>query len=245
MIRGVIQLSSLGKNGRFGNQIFQYLFAKSYSELNNLELQIPSDWAGRRIFNINDKIITNLLPRVVQKDFQFDMKNVDIFGYFQSSKFTSIVSRKRSQELFSLRNEWNFLNDKKQQYYAAHVRRGDYINHQNIYAIVSQQSYLNCVLQNNLNPVLLNWVTQQNPRRNQVLQKNGLGFLCDFYYLINSDILLRGNSTYSVIAGLLSKNRVFSPLVGNHKGYIHCQFVQGNYPKTVQVDGVDDFNFLP
>ena len=59
-----VQVSCLGGMGRFGNQLFQYAFAKSYADKYNCILEIPSDWIGWKIFELEDSVIEKKLPKV-------------------------------------------------------------------------------------------------------------------------------------------------------------------------------------
>jgi hypothetical protein len=47
----IIQMSTLGTNGRFANQIFQYFFLKLVEKELNYEIRYPM-WLGASVFNI-------------------------------------------------------------------------------------------------------------------------------------------------------------------------------------------------
>ena len=51
--RPVVTMSSLGKNGRFANQLFQYLYLRLVAEKQGAIVQTP-DWAGRALFGLED-----------------------------------------------------------------------------------------------------------------------------------------------------------------------------------------------
>jgi hypothetical protein len=51
--RGQITMSSLGNNGRFANQLFQYAFMKLYALRHGVKMAIP-DWQGRKLFGLKD-----------------------------------------------------------------------------------------------------------------------------------------------------------------------------------------------
>lgn len=88
----VITMSTLGKNGGFGNQIFQYAFLKIYAKEHNFRVETPK-WIGQYLFNHNDPQITKQLPIVRQDTHNLSnsiipnakepFKNVDFWGYFQ------------------------------------------------------------------------------------------------------------------------------------------------------------------
>jgi tetratricopeptide (TPR) repeat protein len=90
----IITMSSLGKNGRFANQIFQYAFLKIYAKEHNLMTE-TSEWIGQYLFGHNDPPISHKLPEVrvqPKTDYMADalipksqtpFNNVDFWGYFQ------------------------------------------------------------------------------------------------------------------------------------------------------------------
>lgn len=77
-----VQMSTLGYNGRFGNQINQYSFVKLATQAQNLSLQTP-DWIGRYVFDIDDDPLGPVLP--VMEESHIDVaaalenRNSDIF----------------------------------------------------------------------------------------------------------------------------------------------------------------------
>jgi hypothetical protein len=46
-------MSSLGKNGRFVNQLFQYLFLRLAAKVQGMCLQVP-DWIGRELYDLDE-----------------------------------------------------------------------------------------------------------------------------------------------------------------------------------------------
>ncbi|NET44321.1 FkbM family methyltransferase [Okeania sp. SIO2B3] len=83
----VISMSTLGKNGGLGNQIFQYGFLKIYAQENGLSVEAPK-WIGQELFGHKDREISEDLPEVSENDNEFILgntkilKNVDIHGNF-------------------------------------------------------------------------------------------------------------------------------------------------------------------
>ena len=83
----VVTMSTFGKNGGFGNQIFQYAFLKIYAQENRLSVEIPK-WLGQHLFGHKDREIHEYLPVVVENNNEIFpgnreiWKNVDIQGYF-------------------------------------------------------------------------------------------------------------------------------------------------------------------
>lgn len=87
----LITMSTLGMNGHFGNQIFQYAFLKIYAKQHNLRVETP-EWIGHYLFGHNDPVISKELPIVEERHpsvpaqipYQKEpYKNVDFWGFFQ------------------------------------------------------------------------------------------------------------------------------------------------------------------
>ena len=91
--RPVISMSQLGRQGRFGNWLFQYMFLKCYALKHNLQVQTPH-WPGHELFGCDDRLITATLP-AYHGDTGQDapatpllqrpetIASVDFVGYFQ------------------------------------------------------------------------------------------------------------------------------------------------------------------
>ena len=47
-------MSTLGSNGRFANQLFQYAYVKLYALRHGLEPMLPR-WVGNELFGLDDK----------------------------------------------------------------------------------------------------------------------------------------------------------------------------------------------
>jgi hypothetical protein len=61
-----ITLSCLGRLGRWGNQVFQYAFARTYARRYGLEYQVPA-WEGQRLLGLEDPSITWNLPQYTER----------------------------------------------------------------------------------------------------------------------------------------------------------------------------------
>lgn len=87
-----VAMSSLGSNGRFANQIFQYAFLKIHAREHHLRVETPA-WIGQRLFGAEDAPLGEALPEVRQATqdarecqiFNAEQvyRNVDFWGYFQ------------------------------------------------------------------------------------------------------------------------------------------------------------------
>jgi hypothetical protein len=233
MSRKVIQCTTLGNNGRFGNQLWQYCFAKALATRNGAELQIPEDWVGRKIFNIVDEPIKQWLPQTSLDQVSINDVNVDLFGYFQDPAFHTILNDKDIRSWLTFQPKWLSLYDhfKQAPYTALHMRKGDYKNLQHVFCLVSDESYYKASEENGHFDLNLQIMTEENPTPCQHAKEIGAGFLPDFFKLMYATHLYRSNSTFSWWAGYLGNNDVYSPVVGNLVGLQTVPFVKGNHPK--------------
>jgi hypothetical protein len=62
-----LTMSTLGANGRFGNQLLQYGFLRMYAEEHGLALETP-DWIGRDLFDLDDPLTGGELPVVSEAE---------------------------------------------------------------------------------------------------------------------------------------------------------------------------------
>lgn len=138
-----VQMSSLGSNGRFGNQLLQYGFLRLYAARHGLSAETP-DWFGRYVYGRDDPLIGSPLP-VVNED-SVDLmaalrgelaappRNVDLRGYFcgntrlwgpVAGEFRSLfltvpaIAKRLDSALGHLRARGRTL-------VALHLRRGDF-----------------------------------------------------------------------------------------------------------------------
>ena len=143
--RGRVTVSSLGKNGRFGNQLFQYAFVKLYALRHGLSAAMPA-WEGSQLFGLDDPSCAGLdLPELrfsaFSKDDQVLWKmdeppvDVDLCGYFQEipecwQKHRPLLRRMflLSAEHQSTFDDWlhEVTHAGRRTLVAIHVRRGDY-----------------------------------------------------------------------------------------------------------------------
>ncbi len=63
--RPVLTMSSLGKLGRFGNQLFQYAFLRICAKQSGARVEC-SPWIGQNLFGHNDATISTRLPPAVE-----------------------------------------------------------------------------------------------------------------------------------------------------------------------------------
>lgn len=89
---GRIAMTTLGKNGRLGNQIIQYAFLRFYGLVHDLRVEVP-DWIGRWLFDLDDPRPTGRLPVLREENSAAAgphlaesspplLANHDVWGYF-------------------------------------------------------------------------------------------------------------------------------------------------------------------
>jgi hypothetical protein len=118
-----ITMSRLGRQGRWGNQVFQYMFVRSYANRYSLNYQVPS-WMGQELFGLDDPPISVQLPEyheervpgcredVLAKTLPPEGDEVaghDFIGYAQFHTSYYRASRTSLRNLFTLTDEWDAL----------------------------------------------------------------------------------------------------------------------------------------
>lgn len=152
----MITYTQLGKNGRLGNQMFQYATLASVGLTRGYQVGIPKNQQISRVFKLkNAEYVDDLnVERVYrEKEFLFDANiflipdNVDINGYFQSGNYFSHC------EDF-IRKEFEFQDHIKEKassilknyqntlLCAVHVRRGDYKNLSHYHTNLGSEYYV-------------------------------------------------------------------------------------------------------
>lgn len=103
----VLRMSSLGVNGRFGNQVFQYAFLRLLARERGMEAQCPP-WIGNSLFGHQERWSTAPLPLWSDQDGSIDRElahpteardGAELWGYFQ---FQTSYYRPRRDEFRSL-----------------------------------------------------------------------------------------------------------------------------------------------
>jgi len=144
--RSVITMATLGTNGRFGNQIFQYAFLKIHAKTHQLKLQ-TSQWIGQYLFGHREPIVSCDLPQLQDPYSEIDnlakalndnslekYVNVDFWGYFQYHTSYYAPHKKYFHSLFqpvpevkiNLQMAVQSLYTKGKTLVGLHLRRGDY-----------------------------------------------------------------------------------------------------------------------
>jgi hypothetical protein len=247
--------------GRTGNQVMQYLFARAFAELYGLELRMDP-WIGERIFDIShprpESAVSRRWNEVDFRDWRVNLGDepwtlgdVEFRGYAQSQD--CMIYRKRdAQAWLKLRPEIETAcaravmeSDAKDAKVVCHHRRGDLLGYG--YPQLTRRSYeLAC------NRFGLTWrdavvLSEECPIPHAGHLPDDLSFLPDFYRMMTAPTLLRGNSSFSWLAGLLGDGLVLAPIVdGLEGGKEHdCAFVAGNWPRFTNLDFVTNLHVSP
>ncbi len=259
MSKRIVQFSHLGNFGRFGNQLFQYIFARAYAEKYDATLEIPH-WIGEKIFkNVSHPPISKHLPRIGVDKIEWGRVNVDLYGYFQTKECFDILSESKIREwLIFLKRFDPFLqfNDKV----ASHLRLGDYITlYAENFCVVGKQSFLDAFKEFGVGIEQVAWCSEEKPRTAFELEDvcyskmpnsmygvefykdEGFSFLSDFFVMINSKILFRSNSSFSFWAGFFQNREVYCPVVKGKVGEQDVSFIKGNHSAICNV--TDDIVF--
>ena len=139
---GIVRMATLGHNGRFANQIFQYAFLRLYAEQHGLQAECPP-WIGCSLFGHQPTISENALPiyredkgetdEMIRLDPNRTHKNFELWGYFQDPKHWA-RDPQQFRRLFEplpflkqpLDEAINRLRRPGQTLVAIHLRRGDF-----------------------------------------------------------------------------------------------------------------------
>lgn len=144
----MIGFDAIGRNGRLGNQMFQYAALKGIAANRGLEYTIPPENPAIQIDNYglleafelstNKNVEWLNISKVVQESgFDFDKNlfnncpdNVNVLGYFQTEKYFKHIENDIRQD-FTFKKEWSnpceeFMSQfDGQEIIFLHVRRGD------------------------------------------------------------------------------------------------------------------------
>ncbi|WP_368012165.1 FkbM family methyltransferase [Laspinema palackyanum] len=231
----LITLSTLGSNGRFANQLFQYGFLKLYAQTHHLRIETP-EWIGQYLFGHQDPPLSKNLPEVKDSSKHADespilqretpLKNVDIWGYFQFN--TQYYSQYKDEfcRLFQpvpeVKQQLDPVRDRLlsqgKTIVGLHIRLKDYgFSYFFIAPLVWYKAWLAQIWNTLEQPVL--FIASDEPEKvlphfaeYQPVTSKSLGadlpkadFYPDFYLLSHCNILAISNSTFSFVASMLNR----------------------------------------
>lgn len=215
--------------GRFGNTLFTYAYARAYAEKYGYEFQCDP-WIGQQVFMLDDKPITaTWLKERNENDIVEGEGNIVIRSYCQQQKCL-IYTQRQVREWFRFQR-WidEGLHELPMLYRnVAHRRVGDYVGYQ--FPYISLGSYLREFSELGIEGFTI--LTEENPITHQSFNSE-LSFIPDFYIMTHADVLLRGNSTFSWWAATLNRHgKIFSPIIDGLPGGEHdVDFILGNHPR--------------
>ena len=118
-----ITVSNIGRNGRLGNQLFQYATARAYSIKHDIPIILPSVKYGRmKDFQVKCRFIKqeylNYLNKITYKEKSFNFDNnlflkydrCDFDGFFQTEKYFKDIRDRLLIELLPKKEEINISN---------------------------------------------------------------------------------------------------------------------------------------
>jgi hypothetical protein len=238
---GIIQFTQLGRFGRFGNQLFQYAFAKAYAQSVGAVLQTPP-WVGQVLFeDINDPPCSANLRTLGLDEIPPPLTtDVNLFGYFQFAGAFKHYGLSDVRRWFRFKSEWRDRFTERHDL-VAHLRRGDYLTkYASTFCTVGDLAYKNAMERLGYLPQNAVWVREDYPTQ---FPHPGLEWLQDFFTLMNARVLFRANSTFSWWAATLGEARVYSPVVEGKVGFnsFDVEFVPGNRPRCASLPNTSDF----
>ncbi len=258
---------SVTLQGRFGNQVMQWLFCRALADRYSYDL-FCDPWIGEKIFDIpeaprhtgpvparfNEIDIWEEMPNGRDVEFrgygQTTMRKMD--GHLGMAQCTTYSKRKVQSWLpikpdllpilnRILANRTPIMRDT----IVAHQRNGDYRDYG--YPVVSKQSYLDAAVKYFGSCAHVNFVTEETALNHAPLPDD-LAFLPDFYRLMQAPVLMRGNSTFSFVAGLLGNGLVLSPRIDGLLGGVEhdgVHFEAGNHCRLANLDFCSDLHVVP
>lgn len=161
--RPAIQMSTLGYNGRFGNQINQYAFLSLSARAQGLAIRTPN-WIGRYLFNLQDAPILGARDSINETGIDIPaslaglspgagkvsrLHDLDVWGYFGIRGDVLRPFREPFQLIFQPA-PWispftdgvlDRLEKRGRTVIAIHVRRGDMVSHRD-YWVAPEEWYL-------------------------------------------------------------------------------------------------------
>ncbi len=145
--RGVLSMSTLGRNGRFGNQLFQYAMLRLLARQHGLT-PATSPWIGQKLFGHAEQPAGTMLPGLFEgreiPDAAFPTALMEqspgsreLWGYFQPDTIHLAPYKDFFRSLFQpvpaiempLRQALARLGVPGHPLVALHIRRGDYLTH--------------------------------------------------------------------------------------------------------------------
>lgn len=222
----MLTMCNLGKNGRLGNQMFQYAALKGIAANRNIEYCIPHsnnmnefhDHQLLHAFKMRNVVVNNHSSKnkYYEQSYFFDEKlfnecpdNTDISGYFQSYKYFDHIKDELLVD-FSFKIE---LQETHDNYVSIHVRRGDYVSKQEYHPVQDESYYCRAMAHFSKDTNFLvfsddpawcenQWFFRENPNVNIVI---GADNVMSLYLMSRSKANIIANSSFSWWGAYLNK----------------------------------------
>lgn len=227
--------------GRFGNQAMIYLYARAMAERTGCDFRCD-DWIGNRIFDLDTPVYDgpplrranerelnqwSLLQRSDRHDIEFrgyaQMQSCMIYTKTQAREWLSHKLNERWRSLLSVVMPGSRI--------VAHLRHGDFKGYG--YPMLSSNAFETAARYYCFDPEKLYYCREESPAWADLVPGE-LSFIPDFLAMLTAPVLLRANSSFSWVAGLLSDGIVLSPRIDGLQGGIEhdeVRFEVGNHCK--------------
>jgi hypothetical protein len=234
--------------GRTGNQAMQWLFTYAYAKKHGMTFECD-EWIGERIWNLPQYGRPSKRPLLRVNELSIWPTECEFRGYAQHQK-CMIYTKREAQGWLKFRPEIEAACQPMLAHHmriVAHHRRGDYIGYG--YPVVSAISHINACLDHGLDANRMWMLSEEFFATDRASWPESLPpdlwFVVDFYRMAKARTLLRANSTFSWLAGLLSDGIVLSPRIDGLAGGIEhndVKFEVGNHCKLSDHDFCTDLH---
>jgi hypothetical protein len=225
--------------GRWGNQLFQYCFARGYAEAHGCEFEC-GPWVGQQVFDLHDRPLNDNMPMVSEGAIVDGLTNITFYCYAQQQRAIDFYSKKKVQSWLVLRTELLDVFEGCGSLVACHLRRGDY--HGAGYPTISRASYIKAVMESGLDPDMISWIGEDEGEWPRVFPTE-ISFVYDWLRMAWSGWLFRANSSFSWWSSAWGRAMTFSPVIDGlcgGKEHDGVKFVVGNHPKIADLPFITD-----
>lgn len=232
--RPLVTMSTLGLNGRFANQIFQYAFLRIYSQEHMFRYETPP-WIGQQLFGCQDPHISCQLPLLREESSLISeaiipnsnevFRGVDFWGYFQYHTSYYAPYKEFFRSLFqpvpavktAMEEGYSRLSSLGKTIVGLHLRRGDYgYEYFFIAPSIWYLDWLQEIWPTLDDPVL--FIASDEPEevladfsefhpvttKSLGISLDAADYFPDFYLLSKCDICAISNSSFSFAASMLN-----------------------------------------
>lgn len=230
--------------GRTGNQAMQWLFAYAYAKKHGMTFECE-EWIGERIWDLPPygRPSTRCFPRV--NELTITPTDCEYRGYAQMQSCMIYTKREAQSWLHFNRGIEKLCIEADYPHrpprIVCHFRRGDYFGYG--YPVVAKEGYLAALDKFGFEFGDTAFLSDDFPSRHGALPDD-LSFVADFHRMVKAPTLLRANSSFSWLAGLLSNGIVLSPRIDGLAGGIEhsVKFEVGNHCKLSDHDFCTDLH---